>query len=93
MRWVLLWVVLVLAAAGVLGLLGRSLWRKAKALTAELTEASDRMSAVAASISELSAQASGLGDRADDGGYGPQQGDQPRPPAASGARHARRRRG
>jgi len=61
MRWVLLWVVLVLAAGAVLGLLGRSLWRKAKALTAEMTAASDRMSAVAASISELSQQVGGGG--------------------------------
>ena len=59
MRWVLLWVVLVLAAGAVLGLLGRSLWRKAKALTVEMTEASERMSAVAASISELAQQAGG----------------------------------
>jgi hypothetical protein len=58
-RWVLLWVVLVLAAGAVFALLGRSLWRKAKALTAELTEASDRMSAVAASISDLTQHAGG----------------------------------
>jgi len=64
MRWVLLWVVLVLAAGAVLGLLGRSLWRKAKALTAEMTAASDRMSAVAASISELSQQAASIGEDA-----------------------------
>ena len=64
MRWVLLWVVLVLAAATVLGLLGRSLWRKAKALTAEMTAASVRMSAVAASISELSQQAGSIGEDA-----------------------------
>jgi hypothetical protein len=53
MLWVLLWVVLLVGAALVLGLLGRSLWRKTKALTTEVTEASDRLAAVAASLSEL----------------------------------------
>jgi hypothetical protein len=53
MRWVLLWVVLVLAAGVVLGLLGRGLWRKTKTLTAELTAASDRLAAVSATLAEL----------------------------------------
>ncbi|MDQ1668522.1 MAG: hypothetical protein QOE40_583 [Actinomycetota bacterium] len=53
MRWVLLWIVLVLAAGVVLGLLGRSLWRKTKTLTAELTAASDRLAAVSATLAEL----------------------------------------
>jgi hypothetical protein len=53
MRWVLLWIVLVLAAGVVLGLLGRSLWRKTKTLTAELSAASDRLAAVSATLAEL----------------------------------------
>jgi hypothetical protein len=57
MLWVLLWVVLVLAAVVVLGLLGLSLWRKAKALTREIGTASDRLAAVSDSLSDLSAQA------------------------------------
>ena len=43
MRWVLLWVVLVLGAALVLFLLGRRLWRQAKALTVELGTATERL--------------------------------------------------
>jgi hypothetical protein len=53
MLWVLLWLGLLLGAALVLGLLGRTLWRKAKALTAELGAASDRLSALATSINDL----------------------------------------
>jgi hypothetical protein len=53
MRWVLLWIVLVLAAGVVLGLLGRGLWRKTRTLTAELTAASDRLAAVSATLAEL----------------------------------------
>jgi hypothetical protein len=53
MRWVLLWIFLVLAAGVVLGLLGRSLWRTTKTLTAELTAASDRLAAVSATLAEL----------------------------------------
>jgi hypothetical protein len=83
MRWVLLWVVLVLAAAGVLALIGRSLWRKAKALTAEMSQASERMSAVAASLADLQDQAAGRGPGIDEG-WG-----RPEPPASR--RHHRRR--
>jgi hypothetical protein len=82
MRWVLLWVVLVLAAAGGLGLIGRSLWRKAKALTAELTQAGDRLSAVTASLADLQEQAAGRGQRVDEGWA------RPGPPASG---HHRRR--
>lgn len=53
MLWVLLGVVLLLGAALVFGLLGRALWRKTKALTADVSAASDRLAAVAASLSEL----------------------------------------
>jgi hypothetical protein len=83
MRWVLLWVVLVLAAAGVLGLLGLGLWRKAKALTAEVTQASDRLSAVAASLADLQEPAAGR-DTGPDESWG-----RPEPAAP---RHGRRRR-
>jgi hypothetical protein len=54
MFWVLLWIVLVLLAAAFFALLGRHLWRKAKALTHELSQASDRFAAVSASLSDLS---------------------------------------
>ncbi len=54
MRWVLVWVVLLLAAAGVFFLLGRDLWRKARALTRELGVATDRLSEVSDRLAELS---------------------------------------
>jgi hypothetical protein len=52
--WVLIWVVLVLAAAGVFFLLGRDLWRKARALTRELGVATDRLTEVTDRLAELS---------------------------------------
>jgi hypothetical protein len=52
--WVLVWVVLVLAAVGVFFLLGRDLWRKARALTRELGVATDRLSEVSDRLAELS---------------------------------------
>ena len=52
--WVLIGVVLFLAAAAVLTSLGLSLYRQFKALFRELGEASDRLSAVSAEIQELS---------------------------------------
>ena len=54
MLWFLLWLVLVLGAAAFFAYLGRHLWRKAKALTAELGAASDRLGEIAAAISEPS---------------------------------------
>jgi hypothetical protein len=48
--WVLLWVVLLSISAGVLFLLGRSLWRKAGLLLRELGEASDRLSAISEAL-------------------------------------------
>ncbi len=54
MRWVLVWVVLLLAAAGVFFLLGRDLWRKARALTRELGVATDRLTEVTDRLAELS---------------------------------------
>ena len=53
MRWVLVWVVLLLAAAGVFFLLGRDLWRKAGALTRELGVATDRLSEVSDRLADL----------------------------------------
>jgi hypothetical protein len=41
--WLLVWVVLLLVAAGVLFLSGRMLWRKVKALGRELAAAGERM--------------------------------------------------
>jgi hypothetical protein len=55
--WVLTWVVLVIVAAGVLFLLGRSLWGKAKVLLTELTTASDRLTAVSDGLQQLSEKA------------------------------------
>jgi len=51
--WILLWVVLVLVAGVVLGLLGLSLWRKAKALTIELGETTERLTAVLAALNDV----------------------------------------
>jgi hypothetical protein len=44
--WVALWVVLLTGAAVVLGLVGRDVWRKGKALAADLGEASARIDRV-----------------------------------------------
>ena len=54
MIWFALWAVLVLGAAGVFFLLGRDLWRKARALTRELGVATDRLAEVSDRIGELS---------------------------------------
>jgi hypothetical protein len=51
--WFLVWVVLVLAAAGVFFLLGRDLWRKARALTRELGAVTDRLSEVTDRLGDL----------------------------------------
>ena len=53
MRWVLLWAVLLLGAALVFFLLGRRLWRQAKALTVELGTATDRLTALTDRLAEL----------------------------------------
>jgi hypothetical protein len=52
--WVIVWLVLALAAAGVFFLLGRDLWRKARALTRELGVATDRLTEVTDRLAELS---------------------------------------
>ena len=43
MLWVLVWVLLVLGAALLFFLVGRRLWRQAKALTGELGTATERL--------------------------------------------------
>jgi hypothetical protein len=53
LAWVLLWAVLVLAAGGVLGLLGWRLWQKLRALTVELGETSRRLTAVLATLNDV----------------------------------------
>lgn len=63
MFWALLWVVLVLAAAGIFALLGRSLWRKAKALTAEVGVATRRLEQVSTSLADLADQSAKRHDR------------------------------
>jgi ketopantoate reductase len=54
--WVLLWVVLVLGAGAVFGLLGLMLWKKAKALIAEIGTSSERLTAVLAQLNDLTDQ-------------------------------------
>jgi len=46
MMWVLVWAVLVLAAAAVLFLLGRRLWRQTRSLVSELGAVTDRLAEV-----------------------------------------------
>ncbi len=53
MLWLLLWTVLVLGAAGVFFLIGRHLWRTSKALVAELTTATDRLTALGDRLADL----------------------------------------
>jgi hypothetical protein len=57
--WTLLWVVLVAGALGVFFLIGRSLWRKVRALAGELGTASDRLSAVAGELQTLAEKSQG----------------------------------
>jgi hypothetical protein len=61
--WVLVWVVLVLAAAGMFFLLGRDLWHKTKALTHELGVATDRLSEVSDRLAELTPPDAHRGER------------------------------
>jgi hypothetical protein len=61
--WFLVWVVLVLAAAGVFFLLGRDLWRKARALTRELGVATDRLAEVSDRLADLAASDAPGGER------------------------------
>ena len=56
--WVVLWVVLVLGAGVLFALLGRMLWKKAKALIAEIGTSSERLTAVLAQLNDLTDQSS-----------------------------------
>jgi hypothetical protein len=51
--WTLIWVLLLLGAAVVFFLIGRSLWRKAKVLLTELSTAAERLGAVSDGLAEL----------------------------------------
>jgi hypothetical protein len=51
--WVVVWVVLVLGAAAVFGLLGLTLWRKGKALIAEMGIASEKLTAALATLNDV----------------------------------------
>ena len=55
MLWFLLWFVLVVAAATVLGLLVRNVYRKAKAVMREAAAASDRLGEITAAMDQPSA--------------------------------------
>jgi hypothetical protein len=61
--WFLVWVVLVLAAAGVFFLLGRDLWRKARALTRELSVATDRLNEVSDRLAQMAPSDTHRGER------------------------------
>jgi len=52
MIWVLVWAVLVLAAAALLCLLGFRLWRQLRSLGSELSAATDRLGGVADRLAE-----------------------------------------
>lgn len=53
MLWVAVWTVLVLGAAGVLFVVGRSVFRQGMALVRELGEASEQLAAVTAQLEQL----------------------------------------
>jgi hypothetical protein len=63
--WVLVWLVLVLAAAAVLGLLGRDLWRRSRLLVRELGAATDRLTEITDRLGDIeAAQAPGAAPHA-----------------------------
>jgi hypothetical protein len=53
--WFIVWLVLVLAAAAVLGLLGRDLWRRSRLLVRELGAATDRLTEITDRLGDLEA--------------------------------------
>jgi len=63
MMWVLVWAVLVLAAAAVLFLLGRRLWRQTRSLVSELGAATDRLAEIADRLAELESARDTSSDR------------------------------
>ena len=52
--WLLFWTVLVVGSAVWLGVLGRDVWRRAQALGAEVSRASELVAALEARVDELS---------------------------------------
>jgi hypothetical protein len=48
--WFLLWLILVAGAVGLFAYLGVRLWRQAKALTSELSAASDRLGEISSAM-------------------------------------------
>ena len=52
--WLLFWTVLVVASVLWLGVLGRDTWRRARALGAEVSRASEMVAALEARVNELS---------------------------------------
>jgi hypothetical protein len=73
--WALLWFVLLVGAGLVVGLLARRLWRKAKALTSELTVASARLTEVLDAINDLAEQDNLLDDAVEAGHRPPARAD------------------
>jgi ketopantoate reductase len=53
LAWVVLWVVLVLGAGAVFGLLGLTLWRKGTALISEIGATSERLTSVLAKLNDV----------------------------------------
>jgi hypothetical protein len=53
--WFLVWLVLVLAAAAVLAVLGRDLWRRSRLLVRELGAATDRLTEITDRLGDLEA--------------------------------------
>jgi hypothetical protein len=51
--WVLLWVVLILGGGAVLGLLAWRLWQKLRALTTDLGETTQRLTAALATLNDV----------------------------------------
>jgi hypothetical protein len=49
--WILVWFILVAAAVALFAYLGVRLWRQAKALSSELSAASERLGQIAAAMS------------------------------------------
>jgi hypothetical protein len=61
--WFLLWFIPIAAALGVFAVLGLRLYRQAKALTAELSAASDRLTQAASALSDAPPPGSGTAER------------------------------
>lgn len=62
MIWVLVWAVLVLAAAALLGLLGLQLWRQSRSLVSDIGAATARLSEVADRLAALESARDPSGD-------------------------------